>query len=236
MNWPGRDKRGVMLNHLWFFLVFVISQAFSFQIFSQEPSPSQHEAIITSPTDETLGRDEQLEFDEFHEDIVEDVQKSRPVPAYKKIPIPKDIENKKLSETIPFILGPLKLQSDDELKRLIQDRFKVDSPVRKIFDKEPRLYQYVIALIRHDTALQKLISISENLEKLKNALWMMLGTMLFAFVLKKIIHHDSQPFLTAMLYTLFRFTFMSFLRIFILWYYFREELAPSLSLLKKTFF
>lgn len=186
-------------------------------------------------TDEELSEAEINELDQFSKDALLEERKNRPKPAYKKMVLPKDLESRKLSENVTFMLGPISLLSDEEITKLLKEKNE-GSWTKKIFEFEPRLYPLAVAMLKDKEALPKLVSMSEKKDKFIVFFWWMLGTLVFSIILKKVIMNPTMPFFTALFWGFSRFVLINGIRIFIFWYVFQEELTPTIKIVKKVFF
>ncbi|MCK6595006.1 MAG: hypothetical protein L6Q33_07400 [Bacteriovoracaceae bacterium] len=186
-------------------------------------------------TDEELSEAEINELDQFSKDALLEERKNRPKPAYKKMLLPKDLESRKLSENVTFMLGPISLLSDEEITKLLKEKNE-GSWTKKIFEFEPRLYPLAVAMLKDKEALPKLVSMSEKKDKFIVFFWWMLGTLVFSIILKKVIMNPTMPFFTALFWGFSRFVLINGIRIFIFWYVFQEELTPTIKIVKKVFF
>lgn len=186
-------------------------------------------------TDEELSDAEINELDQFSQEVQLEERKRRPLPAYKKMAIPKDLESRKLSENVTFMLGPISALSDEEITKLLKEKNE-GSWTKKIFEFEPRLYPLSVAMLKDKEALPMLVSMSEKKDKYIVFFWWMLGTLIFSIILKKVIMNPTMPFFTALFWGLSRFLLINGIRIYIFWYIFAEEITPTIKIVKKVFF
>lgn len=185
-------------------------------------------------TDEELSEAELNELDQFSNEVQAEERKKRPQPAYKKMAIPKDLESRPLSENVTFMLGPISHLSDEEITKILKEKNE-GSWTKKIFEYEPRLYPFSVAMLKDKNALPYLVSMSEKKDKFIVFFWWMLGTLVFSIILKKVIMSPTMPFFTALFWGVSRFLLINGIRLYIFWYVFAEELAPTIKIFKRIF-
>lgn len=194
---------------------------------------NQHE--VKDVADEELTEEELREFDQFSNEVNAANNKLKNLPDYKKAALPKDLEGRKLSENIGFMLMPLQKLTPFELEKLLREQLK-GSAGEKIFEFEPRLYSLVTKLIRDKEALPLLVQMIEDRGRLATLLWLMLGSFVVGYFLKRITSNKDQPFITAVVFGIGRMFFMFGLRLSIVWWLFSKELNPTFKIVKEVFF
>lgn len=200
-----------------------------------QKTANQNSNEVKDVTDEELTEEELREFDQFANEVNAANNKLKNLPDYKKAALPKDLEGRKLSENIGFMLLPLQKLTPSEVEKLLRDQLK-GSAAEKIFDFEPRLYTFVTKLIRDKEALPLLVRIIEDRSRLATLLWLMLGSFVVGYFLKRITSNKDQPFVTAVVFGIVRMFFMFGLRISIIWWLFSTELKPTVRIVKEVFF
>lgn len=191
--------------------------------------------VAKDVTDEELTDEELREFDEFAIEAKEAEARLKNLPDYKKGAVPKNVEGRKLSENITFMLDPLRKLGDQELEELLRERIK-ESGAAKLYDLEPRIYPFTVKLIKDKEAVPSLIRIGEDTSRLTKLLWLILGSFIVGYFLKRITSNKDQPFVTAVIFGLLRMTFMTGLRLYLVWWIFGPELKPAIRIAKEVFF
>lgn len=186
-------------------------------------------------TDEELSAEELKEFDAFANDAKKMEALKNSLPDYKKLPIPKNLEGKKLSENLGFMLGPLRQLKDKELRSLLIERSK-GTQLEWLGEKDPRVYTFIIKLIKDKDALVRLVSISEDTDRLKKFFWIIIGTFILGYFFKRITTHSEQLLISAFFWGLIRLTVMFAIRLGVIWSMFGDELSPSVKIVKSVFF
>lgn len=189
---------------------------------------------IKDVSDEELTEEELREFDDFS-NAVKKEGNAKNIPNYKKELVPKNLEERKLSENINFMLSPLKSLSDKELENLLREKIK-ESGAQKLYDLEPRIYPFTVKIIKDNEALPALIRISEDIVRLTKLVWLIIATFVVGYFFKRITSNKGQPFITALCFGFIRLTLMMGLRIFIVWWIFSNELRPAVRIFKEVFF
>lgn len=203
--------------------------------YNQKKDPNLDPEVVKDITDEELTEEELKEFDQFANDIKANAAKLKDLPAYKKAPVPQNIEGKKLSENIGFMLEPLKKLSDQELESMLRERIK-EAGAEKVYAFEPRIYPFTVKLIKDKEAIPFLISITEDVPRLTKLFWTIIATFIIGYFFKRITTNKDQPFMTSLFFGIVRMSVMFFLRVYVVWWFFEKELTPTYRIFKEVFF
>ncbi len=185
-------------------------------------------------TDEELNQEEMKEFDQFANEVkVEEVRDEKAKNKKSKTPI--NLEGKKLSETLPYLLEPFDELNDQELRQVIMDKFNGGS-IGGALETYPFLLELSVKLVRDKKALVGLVKISEQPSKVQKLLLFLIGTLVLGHIIKKALFREDRPFATALFYSFLRIVFMNGLRLYIIYSFFSEELGPALKIFRSVVF
>ena len=154
---------------------------------------------------------------------------------FKNIIDPKTLKKTKYSEALRVALEPLQKMSEKELMALLKEN-TVGSSASKYIDKFPKLAVFTVRLIKDKNALPSLAKILDDHERLIRFLGIMISTMLFAFLLRRLMKREGRSILKSVSLWFVRFLIISALRFAIIIYFFSSELTPLMSITKETFF
>ena len=138
-----------------------------------------------------------------------------------------------LSNSVRLALEPLQSLSEDELLKRLKEATK-ESPARVYYEKFPKIPVLAVRLIKDEESIPSLVKIVEDKQRLIYFGSAMLFSILFGFLLKKIMHREGRSFLRACFYFLIRVQIMFVLRIAIIYYFYHEEFAPAAKVFKET--
>ena len=158
---------------------------------------------------------------EVHESKIKSKKKSELIPT-------------KLSNSVKFVLLPLQKLSEPELLKLF-DEATIDSPAKTYMNQFPNITKYVVRLIKDTESLPSMIKILEDREKLIWFFSVMILTIAFGIVLKKIMHREGRSFPKAALFFFVRLYIMFGIRVAIVYYFYSKELTPAAKVFKSTF-
>lgn len=190
--------------------------------------------------DETTSEVKEADIDEMRPSDSLEKAKENAFKNAKKFKEEKDKEKAKLnvtseySDSVRTALEPLQKLSEGELLKILKERTK-DSPVGRYYEQYPKVALYAVRLIRDKESIPSIVKIVENKERLIHFGSAMLCTIIFAFILKRIMHREGRSFLKAAFYFLVRFTVMSAIRVGVIYYFFNVELTPAAKVFKQTF-
>ena len=142
--------------------------------------------------------------------------------------------NASYAESVRVALEPLQKLSEAELLKRLDEGTR-ESPVRPYMDQFPNITLYAVRLIKDKESIPSVVKIVENKERLIQFGSVMLFTVIFGFILKRIMHREGRSFIKAAFYFLIRVTFMMALRIGVVYYFYAKELTPAAKVFKKTF-
>lgn len=166
----------------------------------------------------------QVSRDAF-EEVIDTGLKSRKKPKV----ISSDFSN-----SVRLALEPLqKLSEKDLLKRL--DESTKDSAARPYMDQFPNITIFAVRLIKDKESIPSMAKIVEDRDRLIWFAGAMLSTILFGFILKRIMHREGRSFLKAVLYFFIRMYVVFAVRVAIVYYFFSVELTPAAKVFKATF-
>jgi len=154
---------------------------------------------------------------------------------FKTVIDPKTLKKTKYSEALRVALGPLQKMSEKELMALLKEN-TVGSSSSKYIDKFPKLAVFTVRLIKDKEALPSLAKILDDQERLIRFLGIMISTMLFAFILRRLMRREGRSILKSVSLWFVRFLIISAMRFAIIIYFFSSELTPLMSITKATFF
>ncbi len=186
-------------------------------------------------TDEELTREEIKELDSFASEIKKEQRKNIPLPDYKKEKLPSDLSKLKFSESVIYLLQPLQALPDHELRKIIVDKVST-SAYEPIFEFEPRLYDFCVRMVKDKTAISQFSKIVENRYKLLRMFYATLFTFFIAWVVKKAMYNKNRPLFSTLFYSSIRISFFMAVRLSVLWYFFSEELRPTVQIFSDVFF
>lgn len=166
------------------------------------------------------------------ENMDSSIEKKRSAKKKERIEVSKDIG---LSDSVRISLVPLQKLSEAELTKILNENTK-DSPMRPYMDQFPNITILTVRLIKDQDSIPALVKMVENKDRLiRFAAWMLV-TFILSFILKRIFHNPNRSFLGAVGMFFLRFYIMLFVRLGLIYFYFHNELKPSLGIVKKTFF
>jgi hypothetical protein len=150
-------------------------------------------------------------------------------PEKRKEAIPSN-----LSSSVRLALEPMqKLSEKDLLKRL--DESTKSSAVRPYMDKFPNVPIFAVRLIKDKESIPSMVKILENRERLIEFAGIMIGTIIFGFILKRVMHREGRSFIKSAFYFILRMYIIFAIRVFIVYYFFSTELTPAAKIFKQTF-
>lgn len=154
---------------------------------------------------------------------------------FNKKPIdPKTLKEIKYSEAIKVTLAPLQKMSEAELMKVLKENTK-GSKAEVYVDQFPKLAVFAVRLIKDPEALPMLTKILDNKDQLIRFSGIMIGTILIAFFLKRLMRREGQSVLKTLCLWFLRFIIMTSLRISILYYFYSAEITPTFNIAVKTF-
>lgn len=146
---------------------------------------------------------------------------------------PKVISSE-LSNSVRLALEPLqKLSEQDLLKRL--DESTKQSAFRPYMDQFPNATLFAVRLIKDKESIPSMVKILEDRDRLVWFAGTMLFTIIFGFILKRIMHREGRSFLKAALYFFIRIYIMFAIRVAVVYYFFSVEFTPAAKVFKATF-
>lgn len=138
------------------------------------------------------------------------------------------------SHSVRLALSEVQKLSEKELLKRLDESTK-DSWARPYMDEFPNIMLFAVKLIKDTESIPSLVKIAENKDRLIWFTGVMLSSIIFGFILKRIMHREGRSFLKAAFYYLIRMYIMLILRIGIIYYFFHEEFTPAARVFKKTF-
>jgi len=150
----------------------------------------------------------------------------------KKVEMPS--KDDKLSNSIRIALGPLQSLSDKELEARFIEASK-QSKFYPYIEKFPKSIVFGARLIKDKEAIPSLVQIVEDKKRLITCGAILILSIFVGLTLKKLFHSDKRSFLGVIFFFLLRVYLMLFLRIGIIYYYFSNELKPTVEVFKKVF-
>lgn len=148
---------------------------------------------------------------------------------------PKELNKLSPSAALRVALGPLQKMSEAELLNLLRENSK-DSPAVEYINHYPKLALFAVRLIKDAEALPALLKILDDQKKLIRFGGLMLFTIVFAFILRRLLKKEGRSVLMALSLWLLRFLIITSLRFGIIVYFYGKEIEPTFNLVTKTFF
>ncbi len=142
--------------------------------------------------------------------------------------------NSSYSESVRAALLPLQKLSEEELLKRLDEATK-DSAIRPYMNQFPNITLFTVRLIKDKESIPSAVKIVENKDRLITFASVMLFTIVFGFILKKIMHREGRSFIKAAFYFLIRVYLIFAIRIGIVYYFYGKELTPAAEIFKKTF-
>jgi hypothetical protein len=139
-----------------------------------------------------------------------------------------------LSTSVRIALEPLQRLSEKELLKRLDESTK-DSSVRPYMDKFPNFTVFVVRLIKDKESIPSVVKILENRDRLIRFVGVMIGTLVFAFILKRVMRREGRSFIRSAFYFILRSFIMFGIRVFIIYWFFGAELAPVMKIFNHTF-
>lgn len=139
------------------------------------------------------------------------------------------------SANIEKAIAPLQKISEKELINQLNDNSK-NSYLGPVLQKFPILAVFMVRMIRDQQALPNLAKILENRDRLIHFAYWMLGSFVLGVIITFLFKRSGSGIIESMLNYILRFALMFSIRIFIIYYFFAAELAPSVKVFTKTFF
>lgn len=139
-----------------------------------------------------------------------------------------------LSNSVRLALEPLQKLSEPELLKRLDESTK-HSVVRPYMDQFPNITIFAVRLIKDKESIPSMVKILEDRDRL---IWfggIMLFTVIFGFILKRIMHREGRSFLKAALFFLIRIYIMFAIRVAVVYYFFSVEFTPAAKVFKATF-
>ena len=140
----------------------------------------------------------------------------------------------KVSEQSIKEISKLFREGSINVKETIKEKIK-GSKVEPLFDKVPQLYDFIESFLRDEDALYGLSQISSDRDRLIKFSLCLLATFVLSFILKKMHQANPLPFLLSFIRFVIRFLFINGIRVAIFYYFFSNELNPTINIFKKTF-
>lgn len=147
----------------------------------------------------------------------------------------KLIAQAKYSESVRQALEPLQKLSEEELLKRLKEGSK-DSPMRPYMERYPKVTLYSVRLIKDKDSIPSIMRILEDRDRLVTFISVMLFTVIFGFILKRIMHREGRSFLKACAFFLTRVLILLCIRIGVIYYFYSNELTPAAKVFKQTFF
>lgn len=182
--------------------------------------------------------DQEGSSEEITENELEEMETPAAVVEKKRVLKKKeviDLKNTKLSDSVRITLAPLQKLEEKELVKLLDENTK-SSSMRPYLDEFPNIMLLAVRLIKDKESIPSLVKILEDKDRLIHFGGWMIGTIIFGMLLKRFFHREDRSFLGAVGLFFLRFYIMLFLRLALIYFYFGQELRPSLQIIKKTFF
>ena len=139
-----------------------------------------------------------------------------------------------LSNSVRMALEPLQKLSEKELLKRMDESTR-NSPVRPYMNQFPNITIFAVRLIKDTESIPSIVKIFEDKDRLIWFASAMLCTVLFGFVLKKIMHREGRSFFKAVLYFFVRVYIMFGIRVAVVYYFYSAEFTPAARVFKNTF-
>lgn len=150
--------------------------------------------------------------------------------------ISKDqLEKMKLSEAIRLAMGPLKKLSSNEMKSMILDQARGSKHYNLLIDF-PKILDFFVGIIKDENAVPQMVKVIEDKEKLKKFAAVMLCSIVFGFIIARIISTKEKNIYKIVGLFFFRVLIMFSIRISIICYFYSEELSPAFNVFTRVLF
>jgi hypothetical protein len=149
----------------------------------------------------------------------------------------KDKDLKKISyfNALKSTLEPLQKMREEELNKLLLENTKGTNAGKYIM-YFPKISLFAVRLIKDPKALPYLGKIVDDQDKLIRFLGIMISTLLFGIVLKRMLKREGRSILMAVTFWFVRLLILACLRLGIIYYFYSSEISPTLSIAAKTFY
>lgn len=185
---------------------------------TNEVKESEIESMPRSEVTETHTRD-------AFEEVIDTGLKSRHKPK---------VISSEISNSVRLALEPLqKLSEKDLLKRL--DEATKQSIARPYMEQFPNITIFAVRLIKDKESIPSMVKILEDRDRLIWFAGTMLFTIVFGFILKKVMHREGRSFLKAALYFFIRMYIVFAVRVAVVYYFYSVEFTPAAKVFKATF-
>lgn len=146
----------------------------------------------------------------------------------------EQLDKMKLSEAMSLAMAPLKKMSSEDMKSMVLEQSR-GSKYYNLLVQYPKFLSVIIELIKDDRAVPQMVKVIEDKDRLKTFAAVMLCSILFGFVVARIITTKDKNLFKIFGLFLFRVLFMISVRIGIIYYFFAEEIGPAFNVVLKVF-
>ncbi|MBC7427559.1 MAG: hypothetical protein H7336_03040 [Bacteriovorax sp.] len=147
---------------------------------------------------------------------------------------PENTGPNEFSSSVRLALEPMQRFSEKELLKRLDESTK-DSPMRPYMQQFPDISIFAVRLIKDKDSIPSVVKIMEDRDRLIRFAGVMLFTIVFGMILKKIMHKEGRSFIKAAIYFLLRAYLLFAIRIGVVYYFFSTELTPAAKIFKQTF-
>jgi hypothetical protein len=138
------------------------------------------------------------------------------------------------SEQFKKLLAPIQRMSEEEITALVKESSK-QGPYAHYLEKNPRLTLFLVKMFQDKRAILDLFKITQDKDKLKEYIYVLVGTLFLGLIFAKILKNTEGGFLAALILFIFRYSVMTVLRLWITYFYFSKELDSTIRIFTKTF-
>jgi hypothetical protein len=240
-----QKKMRKQLSHNPLFLVLMMGLFLMGPLSIAEDNPVKLEAIkdheqrnekLKEHLDNVLSEDPTLESSQkpaAKEVKIVAVQKEEEVPPPPPITDLSSFKNLK-PEQFKKLLAPIQRMSEEEITALVKESSK-QGPYAHYLEENPRLTLFIVKMFRDKHAILDLFKITQDKDKLKEYIFVLVGTLFFGLIFAKILKNTEGGFLAALILFIFRYSVMTVLRLWITYFYFSKELDATIKIFTKTF-
>ncbi|PIP96663.1 MAG: hypothetical protein COW00_14960 [Bdellovibrio sp. CG12_big_fil_rev_8_21_14_0_65_39_13] len=138
-----------------------------------------------------------------------------------------------LNSLVSMSLESFRSMSDTQLKAHLDERIG-SSALGGIYNKAPKLQNFLLRALKDREALPSFFSIIEQKKKLTIYLGITLFTMVVSWLWKRKLKQTERPFFESFIAFLFRFSFVWGIRLGAMTYLFHREFGPIIRLAFKS--
>lgn len=148
---------------------------------------------------------------------------------------PEKMKKMKIHQALEVALAPMQKLSEQQLMIQLKENV-AGTHAQKIFEAVPKLTLLCVRLIKDPKAIPDMSRILENRDRLIKFSAVMITSIIVGFILKSMLSKKDRPFHVDLFYFFIRVLLMLGLRLFIVYFFFADELDRSFTIFFNTFF